>query len=387
MDQPTLSELLDQYLTGTISAEGKAQLADMLSETAHASELEMRMQDDFMSDRFLGDDHPAARSALHTWLQERIRAHEKPKSRIRPLFRIAAAASLLLVIGTAAWLITSHRNRTVKTTIAQHNVQDAQPGTYKAKLTLANGQVVVLDSLSSTQPHSGAVQIAEDGSLVYEPGAEGLNTISTNKGETFSFKLADGSTVWLNSASSVQLPAAFLGKERRIVVMGEVFVEVAPNPQQPFIAEMNGMEVLALGTAFNLNSYPDEPRPTATLVSGRVKVTTADKTAGPVMLSPGQQTKLLENGLLAAAETVNTDEIAAWKDGLFHFENASLETVLRQFARWYDIEVVYEGKPAAGRQFFGIVRRNNTLQQVLEILKDNDIGFKIEGKRLTVTAK
>ncbi|WP_341838856.1 FecR domain-containing protein [Chitinophaga caseinilytica] len=387
MDQPTLSDLLDQYLTGTISAEGKAQLADMLAETAHAGELEMRMQEDFMSDRFLGDDHPAARRALHTWLQERMQEHEKPKSRIRPLFRIAAAASLLLVIGTAAWLIISQRETSVKTTIIQHNIQDAQPGTYKAKLTLANGQVVVLDSLSSTQPHSGAVQMAEDGSLVYEPGAEGLNTISTNKGETFSFKLADGSTVWLNSASSVQLPAAFRGKERRIMVTGEVFVEVAQNPQQPFIAEMNGMEVLALGTAFNLNSYPDEPRPTATLVTGRVKVSTPDKSAGPVMLSPGQQTKLLENGQLAAAETVNIDEIAAWKDGLFHFENASLETVLRQFARWYDIEVVYEGKPAADRQFFGIVRRNNTLQQVLEILKDNDIGFKIEGKRLTVTAK
>ncbi|WP_126246609.1 FecR family protein [Chitinophaga rhizosphaerae] len=387
MEQPTLSDLLDQYLTGTISPEGKAQLAAMLAQKAHAGELEMRMQEDFMNDRFLGDDNAAARSALHAWLQEKIQPAQKPKARIRTIYRTAAAASIILAMGTAAWWAASFRKNNTKAPVSQTTLQDAQPGTYKAKLTLANGQVIVLDSLSSTHSNSGAVQIAADGSLVYDPGTEGLNTISTNKGETFSFKLPDGSTVWLNSASTVQAPAAFRGKERRIVVTGEVFVDVAQNPQQPFIAEMNGVEVRALGTAFNLNSYPDEPQPTATLVTGRVKVTTADKQAGPVFLSPGQQTKLLENGQLAEAETVNIDEIAAWKDGLFHFENASLETVLRQFARWYDIEVTYDGKPSEERKFFGIVRRNNTLQQVLEILKDNDISFKIEGKHLTVTAK
>jgi ferric-dicitrate binding protein FerR (iron transport regulator) len=157
-------------------------------------------------------------------------------------------------------------------------------------------------------------------------------------------------------------------------------VKVAKNPQQPFIASANGMEVLALGTEFNINSYGNEKNTNTTLIEGMVKVS---KGNANTILKPGQQTELYSNGKLTAPKEVNTDEIVAWKDGLFHFESSDLQTILRQFARWYDVEVIYEG-PVKSKHYFGIVKRSSTLKSVLELLQDNNILFRIEGKKLIV---
>ena len=99
-------------------------------------------------------------------------------------------------------------------------------------------------------------------------------------------------------------------------------------------------------------------------------------------MKPGEQIQL-SGGNLTASREVNTDEVKGWKEGFFHFESTDLKTILRQFARWYDIEIVYEGT-GTDRKFFGIVKRSNTLEKVLEMLQDNNIKFRIEGKKLFV---
>jgi ferric-dicitrate binding protein FerR (iron transport regulator) len=305
---------------------------------------------------------------------------------------VAAAAIIAFVAGGSYWLFNG-KNTDEPTIISQQQASDVGPGAYKAKLTLSDGSTIILDSakLGELARQGNTVISNKDGEIAYESQKGDVdivyNTVSTGNGETYSFSLPDGSKVWLNSASSVYFPVAFSGQERRIETKGEVYVKVAHNPKMPFIASANGLEVLALGTEFNINAYPDEEIMSATLIEGKVKVALADEPrsgkVSSITLEPGQQTQLRSNRELTTPAKVNVEEVAAWKSGLFHFESADLKTILRQFARWYDIDVVYEGR-ITDRKFFVIVSRTTTLKGVLELLQDNDIVFKLEGRRLIV---
>lgn len=392
MDANELRELLDQYLTDSLTPEGKAALIRAMEAPESLPMLESLMESDFIGERYVESENLNVKEGLHAWLKEKIAeapAIRPARNQARRLMtRISIAASVALTISAAAYFLSGEKDTRPVIAIVADTVHDAQPATYKAKLTLANGKTIVLDSLVHLQnAAAGLVSMSADSVLLFNPGGSGSSAVVTNKGETFSFKLPDGSQVWLNSASRVEIPAAYLEKERRIIVSGEVYVKVAANPSKPFISDMNGVEVTALGTEFNLNAYENEPRPTATLVSGRVRVSSRNAGQASMVLAPGQQAQLLESGQLIQRKATDLERIIAWKEGLFHFENADLETVLREFARWYDIQIVYQDKPSTNRKFFGIVRRSNTLVQVLEILKDNEIKFTVNGKQLIVSTK
>lgn len=340
-----------------------------------------------------------------------ILAAQKLANRIVPINkrdpwpRWAAAASVLILISAATYFIlipNSSKKEIVKVTPANtHITSDVAPGSNKAVLTLADGSTIILDNAANgtlTQQGSTKVLKLDNGQLAYnslneKPAGVFYNTITTPRGGQYQLVLSDGSKVWLNSASSLRFPANFGGKERKVELTGEGYFEVAALSHKggqkiPFIVNVSGKgEVEVLGTQFNINSYADEATINTTLIEGMVKVRNIQLISAnqnqTVTLIPGQQTKLYGNGTLTEAKNVNTDEIIAWKGGMFHFESADLKTILRQFARWYDVEVVYEG-PVKNRKFFGIVKRSSTLKTVLEMLQDNDIVFHIEGKKLTV---
>jgi ferric-dicitrate binding protein FerR (iron transport regulator) len=175
--------------------------------------------------------------------------------------------------------------------------------------------------------------------------------------------------VWLNAASSIRFPTAFTS-DRRVTITGEVYMEVAPDKAKPFIVKAANTEVQVLGTAFNINAYPDEATVKTTLVEGSVKI------AGNV-LKPGQAFK---NGQLVST---NVEQDVAWKNGLFDFQDKDLREVMRQLARWYNINVIYEnGIPEV--EFGGQMGRNLKLSTVLTFLKKTNIHFKLEGNTLTV---
>jgi ferric-dicitrate binding protein FerR (iron transport regulator) len=129
-----------------------------------------------------------------------------------------------------------------------------------------------------------------------------------------------------------------------------------------------------------VNAYEDEEALTATLEEGAVRVTAVN--GQQTVLAPAQQARLQNNKLLVQ-KNINVTAITAWKNGLFHFESADLQTILKQLARWYDIEVVYEGK-ISNEKFFSIMKRSSTLNSVLKALQANGVQFRIEGKKLTV---
>lgn len=302
-------------------------------------------------------------------------------------WRYVAAAIIVLSLGTAAWFILAKSKAPVP--LVEIPVEnDISPAHHKATLTLAGGKVVTLDTASAgllTQQGNTKVNV-KDGQLTYNrmspANAEVIyNTLATARGETYSLTLADGSVVSLNAASSIRFPVAFNGPKRIVEITGEAYFKVAKNARQPFIVHTSQMDVLAVGTAFNVNVYNDEEAPATTLVEGVVKVSTAGE-AQVKMLYPAQQARLEKQNLLVNTR-VNVEEVTAWKNGLFHFESADLKTILKELARWYDIEVVYEGKVST-EKFYSIMNRNSTLSSVLKALQANGVKFRIEGKKLIV---
>ena len=302
--------------------------------------------------------------------------------------RVAAAAAILIAAFTGIYFLF---NQKPKQDIAQSGSTNQKeiivPGGDKAILILADGSAIVLDTLhTGSLPQQGNTRIVKlnTGSLAYNAGAGSqletlYNTLSTPSGGQFQLVLPDGSKVWLNSSSSIRFPTAFNGDERKVELTGEAYFEVAKNAAKPFKVSVKEMEVEVLGTHFNIMAYDDEKSINTTLLEGSVKVS---KGSTGKILVPGQQSKVGSGGNIKITEA-DVEEAIAWKNGFFQFNSYDIETVMRQVARWYDVQVVYKHKIPGGN-FSGIVSRKNNISRVLEILQGGDVQFKIEGKKVIV---
>ncbi len=338
----------------------------------------------------------------------------------RGFFRYAAAAILILGLATAAYLWTIHKisEQTLANRSSRHT--DVLPGGDRAVLTLADGSRIILDSAANGElANQGGVQVMKlaNGQVVYDSKGLGakeimMNTMSTPKGGQYRLMLPDGSRVWLNAASSIRFPVAFLGAERKVKITGEAYFEVAQHKQQPFIVDVDGKaNVQVLGTRFNVNAYADENALKATLISGSVRVlagafatsklqpgkagnnvvVSADQSlhssiaaGNNVILKPGQQAEISEgNDRKIKIQAVNVDQALAWKNGFFDLEDLDIYAAMRQLERWYDIKVQYEGSVHKG-VFHGKIFRNTNLSDVIELLQKMGVNCRLEGKTLIV---
>ena len=384
--------LMDLYLSGNATEEEKKRIAEALRAPEYQVQLAAIIDEDFGSEKERAYPEPDS-EGIYQKILESIHGSKRPAKLVQWGWkRVAAAAAVLIVLSTGALFLLKPVKKPAETTARKEEQpfkNDVAPGGNKAVLTLANGTAVILDSAGNgalavqgnaqVMKHGGTLTYNEKGNL--GPAQQTVyNTVSTPRGGQYQLVLADGSKVWLNAASSIRFPTAFTGKDRIVEITGEAYFEVTHDASRPFVVAVNDMKVEVLGTHFNINSYADEEAIKTTLLEGAVKVSSTGKV---VQLTPGQQSLLDNTGSLSVNKNVNTEEIIAWKEGYFHFESADLKTVLRQFGRWYDVEVIYEG-PVSGRKFFGIVKRNNSLTKVLEMLQDNNIVYRIEGKKLIV---
>jgi len=261
-------------------------------------------------------------------------------------------------------------------------------GGNNAILTLASGETIVLNSAKNGRvaiQGNAVVNKTKEGQLVYVPGgvpdAIAYNTITTPRGGEYELTLSDGSRVWLNAASSIRYPTVFTGDKRAVEITGEVYLEVAKMKNRPFIVSSKDQQVEVLGTHFNINAYSDEPLTKTTLLEGRVKVS-VPQVRHSVLLSPNQQA--LSSGQELKVATANVEEVVAWKNGYFRFNNDDIHSVMRKLSRWYDFEFVFDGSlPNEG--YNGTISRYKNINQVLAMLEySNAIHFKIEGRRVTV---
>ena len=302
-------------------------------------------------------------------------------------YRYAAiAASLLLCLSTAIYIVYTNTRKTVS--IAQH-ISDIKPGGNRATLTLANGKIIDLKNAPNGLLATGGTQSVHktsEGVIAYNDsekttGNNDYNTLSTPRGGQFSVKLPDGTLAVLDAQSSIRYPSSFNAGNRIVEVSGQVYFEVVHRAKQPFIVKTAAQTIEDLGTHFNINAYPDAATVKTTLEEGRVSITTPAKT---VFLKPGQAALSHADSQEINVTTADLEETLAWKNGYFRFNDEHIENIMSQIGRWYNIEVVYSGQlPADG--FNGTILRSKNLSQVLNMLERTGIiHFKIEGRRITV---
>lgn len=362
-DNQRITYLLDAYTSGHSSGPEEEELFTWISADGGHPLLEEHVRR-LTADGTLPEGYAAADTErMLRNIHQRIHGTHK----VIGMRRWWWAACLLVLLGAGAYY-RFHEADTPVTTA------DVLPGGQKATLTLADGAVIELNDAGNRTIREGIRQ--EGGSLQYDGRqTASLNMLRTPRGGQFRLKLPDGTQVWLNAASSLKYPTAFTGKERIVEVSGEAYFEVAQNAAMPFkvkVGENTMVEVL--GTHFNISAYSDEPGMQATLLNGSIRVQ-------DIILKPGQQAVVTKEK--TSIRNADLQQVVAWKDGLFSFQNKSLEEVMREISRWYDIDVVYEGKiPAI--EFGGRVGRDLTLAQLLVFLEKAEVHFRIDEQRRLV---
>ena len=396
-----ISQLLFKYLQGSLSKAEHAELMawvaadpanwELLNRVVDEESLEADIQRWYAIPRRSVADDPRLDAAIaqHEAASKRTPLHRLIK-RILPY----AAAVLIMVFAGIWWTLDQDQNQ-----VRELAVEDIPTGGNKAALTLADGRKI---DLSTEQ--SGIV--VGDGHITYDDGSslavlqgigESMQTISqlelsTPRGGTYQMTLPDGSRAWLNAASTIKYPSSFSGKERIVEISGEVYFDIREDSKRPFKVLSRGQEIEVLGTEFNISAYADEKETKTTLVKGKIRlslVASAEEASlisdKSTILMPGEQ-GALRNGHIIKSN-VEVSEYTAWKDGFFNFNRLPTPAAITQLARWYDLDVVYDGKlPKAN--LFAYIDRNKPLSAVLKALEKSKLKFKVvqasERKQLIV---
>ncbi|NIG53584.1 FecR family protein [Chitinophaga sp. Cy-1792] len=285
---------------------------------------------------------------------------------------VAAAVAISFVAGSL--LLLHHGKHTV-------SLADVKPGSDKATLIMADGAVVTLDSSAKTIRQGSQLIRQTAGELQYNSGnnGKGQNLLQTPRGGRFKLLLPDGSKVWLNAASSLRYPVAFNEKERVVKLEGEAYFEPTADAAHPFIVQCGNERIEVLGTAFNIMAYADEPVRKVTLVTGAVKVVTP---AAQEVLKPSMQAVL--SGGDIQVKQVDIHSATGWKDGFIVMQNASVPEIMRQIARWYNVDVRMKNDRKEAH-LSGDIPMSLSLKEVLEILEMS--GIDTEYSEQTVIVK
>ncbi|MCD0486987.1 FecR domain-containing protein [Pedobacter sp. MC2016-14] len=306
--------------------------------------------------------------------------------------KVAAAAVVLVFLSISFYYMRSELRQDSIVQVAPI----IRPGGNKAVLILSNGKRIDLESAKSGElAKSGNVIIkkSKDGQVVYDLSSAGagydpgnqVNAIETPRSGTYQIKLPDGSSVWLNAASRLIFPTGFTGKDRTVRLSGEAYFEIAKDKSKPFKVISGGQTIEVLGTHFNVNHYKDEPDIKTTLLEGSVKLTSRTSMGqrpGSTILAPGEQAQLQPSGDIKVVN-IDTEQVIAWKNGVFNFKRADLKTVMRQISRWYDVEVEYQ-EEMPEISFTGKIYRNVNLQEALKSISYLDVNFSVKGKKVFV---
>lgn len=191
--------------------------------------------------------------------------------------------------------------------------------------------------------------------------------INTQPGTKTHLFLPDSTEVWLNAASRLHFPSAFVGNERRISLQGEAIFKVYKNKKKPFIVSTSSMDIEAVGTEFNVSAYSGDLKFSTTLAEGKVKITDRVKSDEVMFLEPGTQLNYDTKNKTYRAETVRVQDVIAWRDGVLIFNETPFYEVAAKLGRWFNADIQIDDQSIANYRFTGKFT-SESLDQVMELL-------------------
>jgi ferric-dicitrate binding protein FerR (iron transport regulator) len=385
--------LIAGFLQDRLSPEEHRELDDWVTASMENQRLFEELTDPAILVAGKADLQKSRPDELLEHVKSRMHFTEPPRpSLFRRIWPYMAAACLLIGV-LLFWVKMQNKNSHLDKVPAEWAAKDLPPGSNKATLTLADGTSRQLDSsakgMLATQ--GGAFVMKDDSDrLVYETGTSNptaepvFNILRVPRGGQYQLRLPDGTKVWLNADSYLKYPTTFTGKDRKVELSGEGYFEVTQDPHHPFIVQTESVETQVLGTNFNINTYPEKKTIQITLAQGAVKVIPSGSSQKGQPLVPGQQAQVDRLGGTMKIVPANLVTTLAWKDGLFIFQHTSLEEVLSQISRWYNVNAT--DSTTDTNHFNASIPRNVPVSRLLHMLEQTkQVHFRIDPDKITAT--
>ncbi|TCC99467.1 FecR family protein [Pedobacter hiemivivus] len=382
-----ISRLIKAHLKGGLNAMQELELNAWLE----LSEDNRRLFNDFNLEQEVRNKinkyESANKAAIWSKTMSRLNGHKPLKSTTPLWYKLTAAVAAVVIILSSIYFFSSNDGILEQVDY----VNDVLPGKSSATLTLGNGDKISLEQAINgkiAQDSGIIITKTADGGIIYQTdknslkSSQEINTLSTGRGQTYMLTLPDHSKVWMNASSSLTYSMGLLQKGVRLIKLeGEAYFEVSKDKMHPFIVESNGQQVKVLGTHFNISSYAEDEATQTTLLEGSVEVRNKLNIR---ILKPNQQARYAAGDI--QIKNVNAESFVDWKNGVFSFENESLQSIMRKVARWYDVEVVYQGTEEETQTFSGTVSKSSNVSKVLKTFNDSsDLKFKIEGRKIFIS--
>ncbi|MGX1927783.1 FecR family protein [Flagellimonas sp. 2504JD4-2] len=359
MQEQEFKRLLDKYLDGSISDQ-ELELLEKFKEELNKIKKESH---------FKNESHKTAiKESL--WASINVQTHNSKKRR-STIWKISAAAAVFLGLLTTGYFYLQNTAANTNFVIPE-NAITLQLENGDIKVINENGQIEVLDG-------EGKIIGKQDGKSLKYSGNNSkkelaYNTLSVPHGKTFQLQLSDGTIAHLNAGSSIKYPIQFIeGSNRLISVVGEAYLDVAKDPEHPFIVNANGLNVRVLGTQFNVSAYPEDETTEVVLVEGSVSLyTEADSfgTDNNIYLEPGHKGSFDRTNSHIDTSEVITSLYTSWINGKLVFRNMTLKNIMKKLERHYAVTIFNNNTDLMHEEFnanFG----NEPIENVLKELKTN----------------
>ncbi|WP_159634996.1 FecR family protein [Sphingobacterium composti Ten et al. 2007 non Yoo et al. 2007] len=395
MDYQRLNLLYQKYCTNSLNPEEFEEFIQLIEDVDEEYLLSLSAENiENDSDRDFAHDNVFNRIA------NQIDDLEKQKKdlfnrKTRTLY-YKAAASIAVLFVFSYFLYTyhdkykdNHETEEVYKLISNNNSPTITND--NSNIEFADGKTLDLDFLPNDSIYYKGISIVRAGEndLIINKEAglvdfdmHTFHMFAAKKGSTLKLTLPDNSIVQLNSGSSIKISSSYGINNRNVMLKGEGYFEVAHNKQIPFVVEVKDAKINVLGTNFNLSGYDQDNHVKATLISGSIAVNTiSDKT----VIKPGQQAIVNNQSTIHINNNVNLAQILAWREGVFRFQDESIEFIMSELSKWYNINDVQISNSIKDK-FTGSIKRTKQLKDVLNALEEvSDLQFVIEEGRVMVT--
>lgn len=395
MDYQRLNLLYQKYCTNSLNPEEFEEFIQLIDEVDE--EYLLSISADNMGNN---SDRDFAHDEVFNRIINQIDELEKPKKdlynrKTRTLY-YKAAASIAILSVFSYFLYTyldkykdAHETEEVYKLVTNNNSLTLKND--NSNIEFADGKTLDLDFLPNDSIYYKGISIVRTGEneLIINKKAgiadfdiHTFHMFAAKKGSTLKLRLPDSSIVQLNSGSSIKISSSYGISNRNVMLKGEGYFEVAHNKQTPFIVEVKDAKINVLGTNFNLSGYDQDNHVKATLISGSIAVNTiSDKT----VIKPGQQAIVNNQSIIHVNNNVNLVQILAWREGVFRFQDESIEFIMSELSKWYNINDVQISNNIKDK-FTGSIKRTKQLKDVLNALEEvSDLQFAIEEGRVMVT--
>ncbi|MFV0539752.1 MAG: FecR family protein [Aestuariibaculum sp.] len=376
-----IEHIITKYLSNSVTTTEEEQLSQWLEDATNKLYFKDYVKTNYAITYSISN--PDTKTALHNILKQ-----TKPKVIGLPLIKYAAAVVVFIAVGIGAY--TYFYNEEAVTNRALLKIK---PGYNKATLVLFTGDTLNLET-HKNQIITKGNSIINNNDRVLEYNNKTVdreidptyipkfNTLFVPVGGMYQIKLPDGTRVWLNSATSLKFPERFVGNYRDVTLEGEAYFDVTKS-SKPFIVRTPTADVTVLGTEFNISSYAKDPHFSATLVEGKIKLTSVINNASEELI-PSQRAVILKGDTKINLTPIETEIYTSWKEGKFYFERETLEQILTKMERWYNVDITFEDSSIKTETFTGVAYKDKPIGHLLDMIcKTTKLNYKITTNKKT----